>query len=34
VVVIPDEIHSFLRYESWVKVLQSMGDYFDGRFKK
>ena len=27
--VIPDEIHGFLRYESWLRVFQASADFFD-----
>jgi len=27
--VIPDEIHGFLRYESWLQVFQATSDFFD-----
>ena len=27
--VIPDEIHGFLRNESWLRVCQATADFFD-----
>ena len=32
--VLPDEIHSFLLYKSWLKVLSSTSDFFDRQLKK
>jgi len=29
--VFPDEVHDFLLYRSWLKALQTSGDYLDGK---
>jgi dipeptidyl aminopeptidase/acylaminoacyl peptidase len=31
--VIPDEIHGFLRYDSWLRVFQASADFFDRYLK-
>ena len=31
--VIPDEIHSFLRYDSWVRIFQASAEFFDRHLK-
>ncbi len=31
--VLPDEIHGFLRYESWTKVYNAAKDFFDRKLK-
>jgi dipeptidyl aminopeptidase/acylaminoacyl peptidase len=31
--VLPDEIHGFLRYESWTKVYTAAKDFFDRKLK-
>ena len=31
--VIPDEIHGFLRYDSWLRVFQTSADFFDKYLK-
>ena len=31
--VIPDEIHGFLRYDSWLRVFQATSDFFDRHLK-
>lgn len=31
--VIPDEIHGFLRYDSWLRVFQASADFFDRHLK-
>ena len=33
VVVIPDEIHGFLRFDSWVRAEKATADFFDRRFR-
>lgn len=33
VLVLPDEVHGFLRYESWLKVFESAKEFFDGHLK-
>ncbi|MBI1769303.1 MAG: S9 family peptidase [Bacteroidetes bacterium] len=33
VLVLPDEIHGFLRYESWSKVFKAAQDFFDRKLK-
>ncbi|HEV8580609.1 MAG TPA: prolyl oligopeptidase family serine peptidase [Thermoanaerobaculia bacterium] len=32
--ILPDEIHSFLRYASWLKVYQAAAEFFDRRLGK
>ncbi|HYG61658.1 MAG TPA: prolyl oligopeptidase family serine peptidase [Thermoanaerobaculia bacterium] len=32
-VAIPDEIHGFLRYQSWLDVFRAAGDFFDRKLK-
>ncbi len=34
ILVLPDEIHGFLRYESWSRVFDSAKDFFDRQLKK
>jgi dipeptidyl aminopeptidase/acylaminoacyl peptidase len=34
VLILPDEVHGFLRYESWLKVFEAAADFFDRRLKK
>jgi dipeptidyl aminopeptidase/acylaminoacyl peptidase len=34
VLVFPDEIHGFLRYETWSRVFDSAKDFFDKQLKK
>ncbi len=31
--ILPDEVHSFLRYASWVKVYQATAEYFDRKLR-
>jgi dipeptidyl aminopeptidase/acylaminoacyl peptidase len=31
--VIPDEVHGFLRYDSWLRVFQASADFFDRHLK-
>ena len=31
--VLPDEVHGFLRYESWTKVFNAAKDFFDRKLK-
>ena len=31
--VLPDEIHGFLRYDSWLQVFQRGADFFDRHLK-
>jgi len=31
--VLPDEVHGFLRYESWTKVFNTAKDFFDRKLK-
>ena len=31
--VIPDEIHGFLRYDSWLRVFAAASDFFDRHLK-
>jgi dipeptidyl aminopeptidase/acylaminoacyl peptidase len=31
--VIPDEIHGFLRYDSWLRIFQASADFFDRHLK-
>ena len=31
--VIPDEIHGFLRYDSWLRVFHAASDFFDRHLK-
>ena len=33
-VVFPDEVHGFLRHESWLRVFRAAGDFFDRRLAK
>jgi dipeptidyl aminopeptidase/acylaminoacyl peptidase len=33
VLILPDEVHGFLRYESWKKVFESAKDFFDRKLK-
>lgn len=33
ILVLPDEVHSFLRYESWRTVFESARDFFDRKLK-
>ena len=33
ILVLPDEVHGFLRYESWTKVFSAAKDFFDRRLK-
>jgi len=33
ILVLPDEIHGFLRYESWSKVFKAAQDFFDKKLK-
>jgi dipeptidyl aminopeptidase/acylaminoacyl peptidase len=33
VLVLPDEVHGFLRYESWKRVFESAKDFFDRNLK-
>lgn len=33
ILVLPDEIHGFLRYESWANVFDAAKDFFDRRLK-
>ncbi|MBK8292617.1 MAG: S9 family peptidase [Flammeovirgaceae bacterium] len=33
VLVLPDEVHGFLRYESWKRVFESAKDFFDRTLK-
>lgn len=33
VLVLPDEVHGFLRYESWTKVFSAAKDFFDRKLK-
>jgi dipeptidyl aminopeptidase/acylaminoacyl peptidase len=34
VLVLPDEIHGFLRYDSWKRVFENAKDFFDRTLKK
>jgi dipeptidyl aminopeptidase/acylaminoacyl peptidase len=34
VLVLPDEVHGFLRYESWSKVFEAARKFFDQKLKK
>ena len=34
VLVLPDEVHGFLRYDSWKRVFESAKDFFDRTLKK
>lgn len=34
VLVLPDEVHGFLRYESWKRVFEGAKDFFDRTLKK
>lgn len=34
VLILPDEVHGFLRYESWRRVFESAKDFFDRTLKK
>lgn len=34
VMVLPDEVHGFLRYESWRKVFEAAREYFDRNLKR
>lgn len=34
VLVLPDEIHGFLRYESWSRIFDASKEFFDRQFKK
>jgi dipeptidyl aminopeptidase/acylaminoacyl peptidase len=31
--VLPDEIHGFLRYDSWLQVFRTSADFFDRHLK-
>ena len=31
VLALPDEVHGFLRYASWIRVLEAAQDFFDRR---
>ena len=31
--ILPDEIHGFLRYDSWKRVFESAKDFFDRKLK-
>ncbi len=33
VLILPDEVHGFLRYESWTKVFNAARDFFDRKLK-
>jgi len=33
VLILPDEVHGFLRYESWKRVFEQAGDFFDRKLK-
>ncbi len=33
VLILPDEVHGFLRYESWKRVFESAKEFFDRRLK-
>jgi dipeptidyl aminopeptidase/acylaminoacyl peptidase len=33
VLVLPDEIHGFLRYDSWKRVFENAKDFFDRNLK-
>lgn len=33
VLILPDEVHGFLRYESWKRVFESAKDFFDRKLK-
>ena len=33
-VIIPDEVHGFLRYQSWRTVYDAITDFFDRKLKK
>jgi dipeptidyl aminopeptidase/acylaminoacyl peptidase len=34
VLILPDEVHGFLRYESWLNVFGAAADFFDRRLRK
>lgn len=34
ILVLPDEVHGFLRYESWTRVFEATKDFFDRKLKK
>jgi dipeptidyl aminopeptidase/acylaminoacyl peptidase len=34
ILVLPDEVHGFLRYESWANVFDASKDFFDRQLKK
>ncbi len=34
VLILPDEVHGFLRYESWKRVFEASKDFFDRSLKK
>lgn len=34
ILVLPDEVHGFLRYDSWFKVFTAAKDFFDRKLKK
>lgn len=34
VLVLPDEIHGFLRYDSWSRIFDASKEFFDKQFKK
>jgi dipeptidyl aminopeptidase/acylaminoacyl peptidase len=33
ILVLPDEVHGFLRYESWRQVFEASKDFFDRKLK-
>lgn len=33
VLILPDEVHGFLRYESWIQVFKATKDFFDRKLK-
>jgi dipeptidyl aminopeptidase/acylaminoacyl peptidase len=31
--IIPDDVHDFLRYENWIHVYKASADFFDRKLK-
>ena len=34
VLIFPDEVHGFLRYESWLKAFQATASFFDRHLRE
>ena len=33
-IIVPDEVHGFLMYKSWLTIYSGVGNFFDRKFKE